>query len=104
MYFCRIQAGGPLNPLWWSRRWELLFSTLPIVLIISIHLKNLPQNIAVVKPLKIFILGCGGGSTWVSNILDAHPSVDFYMEPFADYAGIFGFPEGMFIFEMQATT
>jgi hypothetical protein len=26
------------------------------------------------------------------------------MEPFADYAGIFGFPEGMFIFEMQATT
>ena len=38
----------------------------------------------------IFILGCErSGSTWLSNILDAHPGVEFFMEPFADYALIF---------------
>lgn len=41
-----------------------------------------------------FILGCErSGSTWLSNVLDAHPDVEFFMEPFADYAGLFpGFP------------
>ena len=38
----------------------------------------------------IFILGSErSGSTWLANIFDAHPGVEFYMEPFADYAGIF---------------
>ncbi len=37
-----------------------------------------------------FILGCErSGSTWLSNIIDAHPEVEFFMEPFADYARIF---------------
>jgi hypothetical protein len=42
-----------------------------------------------------FILGCErSGSTWVSNVLDTHPDIEFYMEPFADYAKIFpGFPD-----------
>ena len=42
-----------------------------------------------------FVLGCErSGSTWVSNVLDAHPGIEFYMEPFADYAGLFpGFPD-----------
>lgn len=41
-----------------------------------------------------FILGCErSGSTWLSNICDAHPATEFFMEPFADYANIFpGFP------------
>jgi hypothetical protein len=41
-----------------------------------------------------FILGCErSGSTWVSNVLDSSPEVEFFMEPFADYAGMFpGFP------------
>jgi hypothetical protein len=39
---------------------------------------------------KIFVLGCErSGSTWLSNVLDAHPDVEFFMEPFADYARIF---------------
>lgn len=44
---------------------------------------------------KVFVLGCErSGSTWISNILDSHPDVEFFMEPFADYASIFpGFPE-----------
>ena len=44
---------------------------------------------------QAFILGCErSGSTWVSNILDVHPDVEFIMEPFADYAKIFpGFPD-----------
>jgi len=38
----------------------------------------------------IFVLGCErSGSTWLSNVLDAHPAVEFFMEPFADYAKIF---------------
>ena len=43
----------------------------------------------------VFVLGCErSGSTWLSNILDAHPNVEFFMEPFADYADLFpGFPE-----------
>lgn len=43
----------------------------------------------------LFILGCErSGSTWVSNIIDSHPDVEFFMEPFADYANMFpGFPE-----------
>lgn len=37
-----------------------------------------------------FILGCErSGSTWLSNVLDAHLDVEFFMEPFADYAGLF---------------
>ena len=37
-----------------------------------------------------FILGCErSGSTWLSNIIDAHSEVEFFMEPFADYAYIF---------------
>jgi hypothetical protein len=42
----------------------------------------------------VFILGCErSGSTWLSNVIDAHPDVEFFMEPFADYAGLFpGFP------------
>lgn len=41
-----------------------------------------------------FILGCErSGSTWVSNVISAHPEIEFFMEPFADYADIFpGFP------------
>ena len=41
-----------------------------------------------------FILGCErSGSTWLSNVLDAHPGIEFFMEPFADYTGLFpGFP------------
>ncbi len=43
---------------------------------------------------RVFILGCErSGSTWLSNIFDSHPNVEFFMEPFADYARIFqGFP------------
>lgn len=43
----------------------------------------------------VFILGCErSGSTWIANIFDAHPQVEFFMEPFADFAGLFpGFPE-----------
>ncbi|MGE5342895.1 MAG: sulfotransferase [Candidatus Omnitrophota bacterium] len=38
----------------------------------------------------VFILGCErSGSTWLANILDAHPGVELFMEPFADYAVIF---------------
>jgi len=37
-----------------------------------------------------FILGCErSGSTWLSNVLDAHAGVEFFMEPFADYAALF---------------
>lgn len=39
---------------------------------------------------KLFILGSErSGSTWLANIFDAHPDVEFIMEPFADYAAIF---------------
>lgn len=43
----------------------------------------------------IFILGCErSGSTWIANILDAHPQTLMFMEPFAPFASIFpGFPE-----------
>jgi hypothetical protein len=38
----------------------------------------------------VFILGCErSGSTWLSNIFDFHPDVEFFMEPFADYTAIF---------------
>jgi len=38
---------------------------------------------------KHFILGCErSGTTWLSNILDSHPAVEFFMEPFAEYAKI----------------
>lgn len=44
--------------------------------------------------MHLFILGGErSGSTWLSNIIDSHPSVEFFMEPFADYAGLFpGYP------------
>lgn len=36
------------------------------------------------------ILGCErSGSTWLSNIVDAHPRVEFYMEPFAPILQLF---------------
>jgi hypothetical protein len=39
---------------------------------------------------RVFILGCErSGSTWLSNIFDSHPHVEFFMEPFADYTAIF---------------
>lgn len=43
---------------------------------------------------KVFIIGCErSGSTWLANIFDSHPTVELFMEPFADYAGLFpGFP------------
>ncbi len=43
---------------------------------------------------SVFVLGCErSGSTWVGNILDSHPDVEFFMEPFAPYADFFpGFP------------
>lgn len=46
----------------------------------------------------VFILGCErSGSTWLSNVLDAHPDIEFFMEPFADYAGLFrGLPNRNF--------
>jgi hypothetical protein len=49
----------------------------------------------------IFILGCErSGSTWLLNILDAHPSTLFFMEPFADYLAIFPeFPHRNFYLE-----
>jgi hypothetical protein len=38
----------------------------------------------------IFLLGAErSGSTWLANIFDAHPAVDAYMEPLADFARIF---------------
>lgn len=38
----------------------------------------------------VFILGCErSGSTWLSNIIDAHPQAVYFMEPFADYLCIF---------------
>jgi hypothetical protein len=44
---------------------------------------------------KILILGCErSGSTWIGNVLDAHPDVLFWMEPFAEALTIFpGFPD-----------
>lgn len=44
---------------------------------------------------KLFVLGVErSGSTWLANILDSAPSVDLYMEPFAEVAGIVkGFPD-----------
>lgn len=37
-----------------------------------------------------FVLGCErSGSTWLANVLDSHPGVELWMEPFADYAGLF---------------
>lgn len=41
-----------------------------------------------------FILGCErSGSTWLANVLDAHPDTEVVMEPFADLCDIFpGFP------------
>lgn len=43
----------------------------------------------------LFLLGCErSGSTWLANIFDAHPDVELWMEPFADYARIFpGMPD-----------
>lgn len=43
---------------------------------------------------SVFILGCErSGSTWVGNILDAHPGVEFLMEPFSLFDQLFeGFP------------
>jgi len=39
---------------------------------------------------RAFILGCErSGSTWLSNVLDAHSGIEFFMEPFADYANLF---------------
>jgi hypothetical protein len=42
----------------------------------------------------VLILGCErSGSTWLSNILDSHPHVEFIMEPFVPRASLFpGFP------------
>lgn len=47
------------------------------------------------KPEVAFLLGCERcGSTWLANVIDAHPDAELYMEPFADYAGLFpGIPE-----------
>ncbi|HAH07210.1 MAG TPA: hypothetical protein DCM05_11930 [Elusimicrobia bacterium] len=41
-----------------------------------------------------FLLGTErSGSTWLANILDSHPAVELFMEPFAEYASLFpGFP------------
>ncbi len=49
----------------------------------------------------VFILGCErSGSTWLSNIIDANPDVEFFMEPFATQIDIFpGFPERNFYLE-----
>ena len=43
----------------------------------------------------VFLLGCErSGSTWLANIFDSHPDVELWMEPFADYAGLFpGLPD-----------
>lgn len=43
----------------------------------------------------VFLLGCErSGSTWLANIFDAHPDVELWMEPFADYAELFpGVPD-----------
>ena len=39
---------------------------------------------------NVFLLGCErSGSTWLANIFDAHPDVELWMEPFADYAELF---------------
>ena len=50
------------------------------------------------KSPHAFILGCErSGSTWLSNVLDAHPGIEFFMEPFADYADLFrGLPNRNF--------
>jgi hypothetical protein len=44
---------------------------------------------------NVFLLGCErSGSTWLANIFDAHPDVELWMEPFADYAELFpGVPD-----------
>lgn len=43
-----------------------------------------------VPPSHAFILGCErSSSTWLSNVLDAHSGVEFFMEPFAGYANLF---------------
>lgn len=57
-------------------------------------------------PTHTFILGCErSGSTWLSNVLDAHPDIEFFMEPFADYAGIFpGFPSRNLYLESHNNT
>ncbi len=37
----------------------------------------------------VFILGCErSGSTWLTNLFDAHPAVELFMEPFAPFARI----------------
>lgn len=45
--------------------------------------------------IEVLILGCErSGSTWLANIFDSHPRVNLFMEPFAQYAGLFpGFPD-----------
>ena len=45
--------------------------------------------------MEVLILGCErSGSTWLANIFDSHPRVELFMEPFAQYAGLFpGFPD-----------
>jgi len=41
-------------------------------------------------PIRVFVLGCErSGSTWLANILCAHPDVAFYMEPFYRRTGLF---------------
>ena len=42
------------------------------------------------RSANAFVLGCErSGSTWLSNVLDVNPNVELFMEPFADYAGLF---------------
>lgn len=52
----------------------------------------------------VFLLGAERcGSTWVANILDAHPDVELWMEPFADYAGLFPAVPGRNVWLGEAT-
>lgn len=43
---------------------------------------------------RVFVLGCErSGSTWISNVLDSHPGIEYYMEPFAEDLQLYpGFP------------
>lgn len=58
---------------------------------------NIHRGQTQTEPLTLILGVERCGSTWVANIFDSSPDVEFFMEPFADFAKIFpGFPDRLF--------